>query len=267
MAEAVAFYIARRADPGVRRARHHGAEHRAQHPVPRGRLPVRGGALRRAAGAVPRRHPGDGLRGRHRRPLPVRRDAGEPEAAARGAPAIRAGSGGSASCWRRPCSANWRRSWSTVALVEAGGGARAALEPEQRRADRPALYTDYLVPFELASVLLLVAMIGAIVLAKRESVRPMITTTHYMMLSAALFIARRHRRHDAAQHHHRAHVDRADAERGEHQPDRLLAPAAERRRPGVRGLRHLSSPRPRPPSASASSSRSTATRKPSTSTR
>jgi len=31
------------------------------------------------------------------------------------------------------------------------------------------LYTDYLIPFEVASVLLLVAMIGAIVLAKRES--------------------------------------------------------------------------------------------------
>jgi NADH-quinone oxidoreductase subunit J len=30
------------------------------------------------------------------------------------------------------------------------------------------LYTDYLVPFELASMLLLVAMIGAIILAKRE---------------------------------------------------------------------------------------------------
>jgi len=30
------------------------------------------------------------------------------------------------------------------------------------------LYTDYLIPFELASVLLLVAMVGAIVLAKRE---------------------------------------------------------------------------------------------------
>lgn len=30
-----------------------------------------------------------------------------------------------------------------------------------------ALYTDYLVPFEVASVLLLVAMVGAIVLAKR----------------------------------------------------------------------------------------------------
>ena len=31
-----------------------------------------------------------------------------------------------------------------------------------------ALYTDYLVPFEVASVLLLVAMVGAIMLAKRE---------------------------------------------------------------------------------------------------
>jgi NADH-quinone oxidoreductase subunit J len=30
------------------------------------------------------------------------------------------------------------------------------------------LYTSYLIPFEVASMLLLVAMIGAIVLAKRE---------------------------------------------------------------------------------------------------
>ena len=30
------------------------------------------------------------------------------------------------------------------------------------------LYTDYLIPFELASMLLLVAMVGAIVLAKRS---------------------------------------------------------------------------------------------------
>ena len=30
------------------------------------------------------------------------------------------------------------------------------------------LYTDYLIPFELASILLLVAMVGAIVLAKRS---------------------------------------------------------------------------------------------------
>jgi NADH-quinone oxidoreductase subunit J len=31
------------------------------------------------------------------------------------------------------------------------------------------LYTDYLVPFEVASVLLLVAMIGAILLARKEA--------------------------------------------------------------------------------------------------
>jgi NADH-quinone oxidoreductase subunit J len=31
------------------------------------------------------------------------------------------------------------------------------------------LYTDYLIPFELASVLLLVAMVGAIVLARKEA--------------------------------------------------------------------------------------------------
>jgi NADH-quinone oxidoreductase subunit J len=30
------------------------------------------------------------------------------------------------------------------------------------------LYTDYLIPFEVASILLLVAMVGAIILAKRE---------------------------------------------------------------------------------------------------
>jgi NADH-quinone oxidoreductase subunit J len=30
------------------------------------------------------------------------------------------------------------------------------------------LYTNYLIPFEIASMLLLVGMIGAIVLAKRE---------------------------------------------------------------------------------------------------
>ena len=30
------------------------------------------------------------------------------------------------------------------------------------------LYTEYLIPFELASMLLLVAMIGAIVLAKKD---------------------------------------------------------------------------------------------------
>jgi NADH-quinone oxidoreductase subunit J len=48
---------------------------------------------------------------------------------------------------------------------DAAGGGLAA---DNVRQVGTALYTDYLVPFEVASVLLLVAMIGAIVLAKRE---------------------------------------------------------------------------------------------------
>jgi NADH-quinone oxidoreductase subunit J len=42
---------------------------------------------------------------------------------------------------------------SSVGLVESVAG---------------ALYTDYLIPFEVASMLLLVAMVGAIILARRE---------------------------------------------------------------------------------------------------
>jgi NADH-quinone oxidoreductase subunit J len=52
--------------------------------------------------------------------------------------------------------------WSRPAT--AGG----ALSPNNVEQIGRALYTDYLIPFEVASILLLVAMIGAIVLAKRE---------------------------------------------------------------------------------------------------
>ena len=52
--------------------------------------------------------------------------------------------------------------WSRPSAVE---GTLSAQNVEQIGR---ALYTDYLIPFELASFLLLVAMIGAIILAKRE---------------------------------------------------------------------------------------------------
>ncbi|HSP89306.1 MAG TPA: NADH-quinone oxidoreductase subunit J [Vicinamibacterales bacterium] len=52
--------------------------------------------------------------------------------------------------------------WAKPAAVE---GTLSAQNVEQIGR---ALYTDYLIPFELASFLLLVAMIGAIILAKRE---------------------------------------------------------------------------------------------------
>jgi NADH-quinone oxidoreductase subunit J len=47
-------------------------------------------------------------------------------------------------------------------------GVEGVLDPKNVEQIGRALYTDYLIPFELASILLLVAMIGAIILAKRE---------------------------------------------------------------------------------------------------
>ena len=42
------------------------------------------------------------------------------------------------------------------------------MEMGEYRGNRKVLFTDYLFPFEIASLILLVAMIGAIVLAKRR---------------------------------------------------------------------------------------------------
>ncbi len=53
--------------------------------------------------------------------------------------------------------------WSKPEVAGGGG-----LSPNNVEQLGRLLYQDYLIPFEVASVLLLVAMIGAIVLAKRE---------------------------------------------------------------------------------------------------
>ena len=73
---------------------------------------------------------------------------------------------------------------SVAVLVELGRDCRCTATRSRRRCSRRGdaampvsgnteqvgwlLYTSYLIPFEIASMLLLVAMIGAIVLAKRE---------------------------------------------------------------------------------------------------
>ena len=68
------------------------------------------------------------------------------------------------------CSRSWRRSSSS-------GASRRRPVPNMQYSDLAMnnverigmlLYTDYLIPFEVASMLLLVAMVGAIILAKRE---------------------------------------------------------------------------------------------------
>jgi NADH-quinone oxidoreductase subunit J len=85
-------------------------------------------------------------------------------------------------------SAPQRRGWLGVGLaglvlaqlgaILVWGGSGVAADPQTMQMSDIALnnverigmllYTDYLIPFEVASMLLLVAMVGAIILAKRE---------------------------------------------------------------------------------------------------
>ena len=60
------------------------------------------------------------------------------------------------------------------ALTRAGteGGAFPAGAVISVRAIGKALFTDYAFPFEVTSLLILVAMVGAVVLAKREAAKP-----------------------------------------------------------------------------------------------
>ena len=64
-----------------------------------------------------------------------------------------------------------------AAILMFGGAARGGDAAAMQNSDLAVnnvervgmlLYTDFLVPFEVASMLLLVAMVGAIILAKRE---------------------------------------------------------------------------------------------------
>jgi NADH:ubiquinone oxidoreductase subunit 6 (subunit J) len=52
--------------------------------------------------------------------------------------------------------------------LSTSSGSEAVFQNGSVQAIGQALYTDYLVPFELASVLLLIGMIGAIVLARPQ---------------------------------------------------------------------------------------------------
>ena len=100
----------------------------------------------------------------------------------------------------------------------AGAACRAGLRRAPRRS-RERLFTDYLLPFELTSLLLLVAIVGAVVLAASRGRREHGADHLVPRLSApSLFSHRRASaccvRRNADRH---LHVDRADAER--RQPD------------------------------------------------
>ncbi len=79
------------------------------------------------------------------------------------------------------------------ALLRAGGAGRsrwaaaadAAAVSSVRELGR-VLFTDYMFAFEATSILILVAMVGAVVLARRED-RFVIPLSHYLIVSAILF--------------------------------------------------------------------------------
>ena len=81
------------------------------------------------------------------------------------------GAASSDSGCRRRCSSSSRAISAYGYVAPAPRGGRGAVDARSTATPRRSgwlLYTSYLIPFEIASMLLLVAMIGAIVLAKRE---------------------------------------------------------------------------------------------------
>lgn len=80
-----------------------------------------------------------------------------------------------------------RETYLTEHPTDPGKLVRRTRERENRNAEAVgmALYTDYLVPFEVASLFLLVAMIGAIVIGKRELSAEEEESTPYFILEKA----------------------------------------------------------------------------------
>ena len=124
--------------------------------------PERRGAVPRAARAVPRGDPAHRLRGRDRRPLPLRHHA--PRARARRRRAIGAGCVARV-VRRRPLRAAPALGATRPRSRTAGARVRPGRCPTPTSAastpSAASLFSDALVPFELSSALLMVAVVGA----------------------------------------------------------------------------------------------------------
>ena len=70
-------------------------------------------------------------------------------------------------CWARRLSSRVCAGPRERCIAAAGGPPASSLEPNTERW-RDALFSTYMLPFEVASILLLVAMIGAVVMAKKR---------------------------------------------------------------------------------------------------
>ena len=103
-----------------------------------------------------------------------------------------------------------------AALGDRGGADRALCRGIPQRS-RSLLFHDFLLPFEITSVLILIAIMGAVVLASKPDTRtgeegglmvPSYGATLLLSCAQRIFIClRRGRISDQAQHHHHLHVD------------------------------------------------------------
>ena len=88
------------------------------------------------------------------------------------------------------------------------------------------MFRDYVLPFEVVSFLLLAALIGAIVLARKdEGATDVIRLPLILLFSALPVLVRRLRGARAAERRHGADGDRADAERRQPEPGRRSRPS------------------------------------------
>ena len=82
----------------------------------------------------------------------------------------------------------------------AGQSPRSASSTARPTRSACCCFTKYLLPFEVTSVLMLIAIMGAVVLAARR--RIMVPISWYLLLSAFLFACGVDRLSHQAQHHH-----------------------------------------------------------------
>ena len=138
------------------------------------------GLLPDAGRRVPGRGPGDRLRGRHHGAVRLRDHGADPRQGRDGTrPAPRAAPVRAAG--RRPCCS----CCSGLVFVRAGRRRRPGpwRPPAASKSIGRLLFTDYLFPFELTSVLLLAAMVGVLLLARRRT--SMVPESYYLALSAS----------------------------------------------------------------------------------
>ncbi len=169
---------------------------------------------------------GDSVRRRNHGAVYFRDHAGE-SGCIRAADAIQPDVGGGlaagAGAWRAGLhGVSVRAEWGRVVFY--ADAARRVATGAEHGTCGPRIFSDYMLPFEIASILLLVSMIGAVVMAKTKGIDG--ENALDKSLSGAepgAVYDRRDRRGDAPQRDHHFDEHRADFECGEYQSGGVFA--------------------------------------------